>query len=214
MEVEILHVQQANTIVKVNTIMDIEVDTAIEEALHCRFQQFQAPKMCENKWLDWNLEDWSTWPVEKAALLKAFVDMVLGSEGQGMLADFSFVVVPQALNTWASVWTDTISKPTSFVPMTFESGTEYWVGQGENVVSSKRNSYSLWKLGDLESSIDAMKDRAIDFNPLCEERVDAMYTHLDGYGIVPLHGSGTTNTKNWLFGFEPYDGWKREMENR
>ena len=24
-----------------------------------------------------------------------------------------------------------------------------------------------------------------------------METHLDGYGIVPLHGSGTTNTKNW-----------------
>ena len=27
-----------------------------------------------------------------------------------------------------------------------------------------------------------------------------METHLDGYGIVPLHGSGTTNTKNWQLG--------------
>ena len=25
-------------------------------------------------------------------------------------------------------------------------------------------------------------------------------THLDEYGIVPLHGSGTTNTKNWRLG--------------
>ena len=29
-----------------------------------------------------------------------------------------------------------------------------------------------------------------------------METHLNEYGIVPLHGSGTTNTKNWLLGFE------------
>ena len=33
-----------------------------------------------------------------------------------------------------------------------------------------------------------------------EERLDSMQTHLDGYGIVPLHGSGTTNTKNWRLG--------------
>ena len=35
-----------------------------------------------------------------------------------------------------------------------------------------------------------------------KERLDAMETHLDGYGIVPLHGSGTTNTKNWQLGDE------------
>mmetsp|Transcript_64311 Transcript_64311/g.130672 ORF Transcript_64311/g.130672 Transcript_64311/m.130672 type:complete len:925 (-) Transcript_64311:171-2945(-) len=132
-------------------------------------------------------KDWSSFSTEKAAVLKAFVDFVLGSEGQGMLSDFSFVVVPAAMNTWQSVWDNTITKPTGFVPLTFESNTEKWVGQGANVVSSKRNSYSLWKLGDLESSINSMK-----------ERLDSMQTHLDGYGIVPLHGSGTTNTKNWF----------------
>ena len=89
--------------------------------------------------------------------MKAFVDFVLGSEGQGMLSDFSFVVVPAAMNTWQSVWDNTITKPTGFVPLTFESNTEKWVGQGANVVSSKRNSYSLWKLGDLESAAAAMK---------------------------------------------------------
>ncbi|CAL1169542.1 unnamed protein product, partial [Cladocopium goreaui] len=131
--------------------------------------------------------DWSSFSTEKAAVLKAFVDFVLGSEGQGMLSDFSFVVVPAAMNTWQSVWDNTITKPTGFVPLTFESNTEKWVGQGANVVSSKRNSYSLWKLGELESAAAAMK-----------ARLDDMETHLNEYGIVPLHGSGTTNTKNWF----------------
>ena len=103
------------------------------------------------------MEDWSSFSAEKAAVLKAFVDFVLGSEGPGMLSDFSFVVVPAAMNTWQSVWDNTITKPTGFVPLTFESNTEKWVGQGANVVSSKRNSYSLWKLGDLESAAAAMK---------------------------------------------------------
>lgn len=132
-------------------------------------------------------KDWSSWSVEKAALLKAFVDMVMGSEGQGMLSDYSFTVVPAAMNTWATVWTNTIDKPAGFTAMTFESDTQRWTGQGQNVVSSKRNSYSLWKLADLAGSMDSMK-----------ERLDVMETHLDGYGIVPLHGSGTTNTKNWF----------------
>ena len=29
-------------------------------------------------------------------------------------------------------------------------------------------------------------------------RLDAMELHLNDYGIIPLHGSGTTNPKNWL----------------
>eukprot|EP00434_Breviolum_minutum_P010837 symbB.v1.2.009553.t1/scaffold604.1/size182248/11 len=132
-------------------------------------------------------KDWSTWSVEKAALLKAFVDMVMGSEGQGMLSDFSFTVVPAAMNTWATVWTNTIVKPAGFTAMTFESDTQRWTGQGQNVVSSKRNSYSLWKLDDLESAATAMK-----------ARLDAMELHLNDYGIIPLHGSGTTNPKNWF----------------
>ena len=103
--------------------------------------------------------------MEKAALLKAFVDMVMGSEGQGMLSDFSFTVVPAAMNTWATVWTNTIDKPASFTAMTFESSTQRWTGQGQNVVSSKRNSYSLWKLDDLESAATAMK-LAVSLRPL------------------------------------------------
>lgn len=48
---------------------------------------------------------------------------------------------------------------------------------------------------DLETAMSAMK-----------ARLDAMETHLDGYGIVPLHGSGTTNTKNWRFGWQTGGG--------
>ena len=92
-------------------------------------------------------------------MLKAFVDFVLGAEGQGMLSDFSFVVVPAAMNTWQNTWDTIITKPTGFAALTFEGNTERWVGQGANVVSSKRDSYSLWKLGDLESSMNSMKDR-------------------------------------------------------
>ena len=105
-------------------------------------------------------EDWSAWTADKTALLKAFVDFVLGTEGQGMLSDFSFTVVPAAMNTWSTVWTSTIVKPAGFGTaneLTFEGNTEKWVGQGANVVSSKRDSYSLWKLNDLESQAAAMK---------------------------------------------------------
>ena len=123
---------------------------------HCRLRNMLQES---RERLNWNLKDWSTWSVEKAALLKAFVDMVMGSEGQGMLSDYSFTVVPAAMNTWATVWTSTIVKPASFTAMTFEPDTQRWTGQGQNVVSFKRNSYSLWKLADLAGSMDSMKDR-------------------------------------------------------
>lgn len=124
---------------------------------------------------------------DKVALLKAFVDMVMGAEGQGMLPDFSFNVVPAAMNTWSSTWTNDIVKPAGFTAMDLFSSTNPWLGQAENVITSKRNSYTLWKLGEIESAMETM-----------QSRLDSMETHLDGYGIIPLHGSGTTNTRNWL----------------
>eukprot|EP00913_Durusdinium_trenchii_P028567 g26793.t2 len=116
--------------------------------------------------------DMSTMPPEKVALLKVFVDFVLG-EGQGMLPDFSFNSVPAAMNQWASVWAS-ITKPAGLQEMTLKTSTDPWNGQAMDV-------------DDLETAMSAMK-----------ARLDAMETHLDGYGIVPLHGSGTTNTKNWF----------------
>ncbi|CAJ1399585.1 unnamed protein product [Effrenium voratum] len=124
---------------------------------------------------------------DKVAVLKAFVDMVLG-EGQDMLKDFSFDKVPAAMNTWSATWA-TVTKPSGFTAaeMTLLSSTSAWTGHGNDVITSKRNSYTMWKLGELEVSMDAMTSR-----------LEALETHLDGYGIVPLHGSGTTNTKNWF----------------
>ncbi|CAJ1357226.1 unnamed protein product [Effrenium voratum] len=130
-------------------------------------------------------KDLSGMTVDKVAVLKAFVDMVLG-EGQDMLKDFSFDKVPAAMNTWSTTWA-TMIKPAGFTEMTLLTSTSAWTGQGANVITSKRNSYTMWKLGELEVSLDAMTSR-----------LEALETHLDGYGVVPLHGSGTTNTKNWF----------------
>ena len=143
---------------------------------HCRLRNMSQER------LNWNLEDWSTWSVEKAALLKAFVDMVMGSEGQGMLSDFSFTVVPAAMNTWATVWTNTIDKPAGFTAMTFEPDTQRWTGQGQNVVSSKRNSYSLWKLDDLESAATAMK-LVVSLRPLPLPKTKAVSSLRVSWGI-------------------------------
>eukprot|EP00434_Breviolum_minutum_P010838 symbB.v1.2.009554.t1/scaffold604.1/size182248/12 len=99
--------------------------------------------------------------------------------GHGHNLDFQEVNLQNEANTWLT------SKDA--LAATDANGNNGVAAAGQNVVSSKRNSYSLWKLADLAGSMDSMK-----------ERLDAMETHLDGYGIVPLHGSGTTNTKNWF----------------
>ncbi|CAJ1346382.1 unnamed protein product [Effrenium voratum] len=133
-------------------------------------------------------KDMSAWPTDKLALLKAFVDLALGS-GQSMLPEFSFNMVPAAMNTWSDTWTNVILKPANFATaeLSLLSSTMAWTGQGDNVVTVKRNSYSMWKVEELEMAMTAV-----------QSRIESLETHLDGYGIVPLHGSGTTNTKNWF----------------
>ena len=132
-------------------------------------------------------KDMSAVAADKVAVLKAFVDMVTGSEGQGMLPDFSFNAVPAAMNKWSDTWANVIVKPTGLQEYTLLSDTTPWTGMGSDIISSKRNSYSMWKLGDLESTVSSM-----------QARLEAMQTQLSDYGIVPLHGSGTTNLKNWF----------------
>jgi len=134
--------------------------------------------------------DMSSWPIEKVSLLKSFIDYVTGElQGQALLAKYSFNSVPSVMNTWESnTWPNVIVKPVGYADVfTFETGTTAWVGQGENVISFKRESYAMWKLGELELA-----------NEQLEERLTALESHLSEYGIVPLHGSGTTNPKNWF----------------
>mmetsp|Transcript_15540 Transcript_15540/g.29320 ORF Transcript_15540/g.29320 Transcript_15540/m.29320 type:complete len:910 (+) Transcript_15540:52-2781(+) len=133
--------------------------------------------------------DMSSWTVDKASLLKAFVDYVTeGTKGQALLAEYSFNPVPAQMNTWATVWSSKITKPAAYSDVfTFEDSTSAWTGQGLNVISVKRNTYSLWRAHELELANEAL-----------EARVQALEQHLDDFGVVPLHGSGTTNPRNWF----------------
>eukprot|EP00747_Dinoflagellata_sp_TGD_P051967 gnl/TRDRNA2_/TRDRNA2_147641_c0_seq1.p1 gnl/TRDRNA2_/TRDRNA2_147641_c0~~gnl/TRDRNA2_/TRDRNA2_147641_c0_seq1.p1 ORF type:complete len:904 (+),score=158.83 gnl/TRDRNA2_/TRDRNA2_147641_c0_seq1:98-2809(+) len=129
-------------------------------------------------------KDISSFSANKAGLLKAFVDMVTGTEGQAMLAEFSFQPIPGAMNKWANTW-NLLTKPASVTEYTFESSTDPWNGQGSFVISKKRNSYTMWQTNELQIAVDALT-----------ERVHALEEHITDFGLVPLHGSGTTNPKN------------------
>lgn len=132
-------------------------------------------------------KDLSAMSSDKAGLLKAFVDYVTGSKGQGWLADFSFQPVPSAMNKWTASWA-LITKPAGgLTAFQFETSTTPWDGQGSNMISVKRNSYSLWKLNELDLKVQSL-----------EGSLAALHDHLNDNGIVPLHGSGTTNPKNWF----------------
>ena len=134
--------------------------------------------------------DLSGWTVDKASLLKAFVDYVTGTTmGQAKLAEYSFNPVPATMNTWSTVWSTKITKPGGYTTdvFSFEDSTAAWTGQGLNVISVKRDTWSLWKAHELEVANQAL-----------EARVMALETHLDDFGVVPLHGSGTTNPRNWF----------------
>ncbi|CAE7643960.1 pstS [Symbiodinium microadriaticum] len=133
--------------------------------------------------------DMSSWSVDKASLLKAFVDYVTdATKGQALLAEYSFNPVPSQMNTWATVWSSKITKPAGYADVfSFEDSTNAWTGQGLNVISVKRNTYSLWRAHELELANEAL-----------EARVQALEQHLDDFGVVPLHGSGTTNPRNWF----------------
>mmetsp|Transcript_22990 Transcript_22990/g.47310 ORF Transcript_22990/g.47310 Transcript_22990/m.47310 type:complete len:912 (+) Transcript_22990:38-2773(+) len=133
--------------------------------------------------------DMASWSIDKASLLKAFVDYVTdATKGQALLAEYSFNPVPSQMNTWATVWSSKITKPVSYADVfSFEDSTNAWTGQGLNVISVKRNTYSLWRAHELEVANEAL-----------EARVQALEQHLDDFGVVPLHGSGTTNPRNWF----------------
>jgi len=128
-------------------------------------------------------KDISSMTADEAGLLKAFVDFVVG-DGQAMLPDFSFNGIPSAMNRWAQVW-NSLTKPSTVTSFTYEGNdVEAWVGQASNVISSKRNSYPMWKLDSLDNAVTAL-----------ESRLQALETSINDYGIVALHGSGTTNPK-------------------
>jgi len=156
----------------------------------------------------YNMDGTNTWPIvlvsyiyvnkdisgmapENAALLKAFVDYVTTADkGQALLAEFSFSGIPSVMNKWPDTWDNVLIKPATLNAThehTFETSTLSWVGQGANVISEKRDDFINWKLGDMEVQEAALL-----------ARIEAIESSLSDYGMVPLHGSGTTNPRNWF----------------
>ena len=80
-------------------------------------------------------KDWSAMTADKAGLLKAFMDYITGTQGQGMLADFSFNMLPPSMNQWSTLWADgTIAQPASVTAFTFLTATDPWNGMAENEI--------------------------------------------------------------------------------
>jgi ABC-type phosphate transport system substrate-binding protein len=132
-------------------------------------------------------ENMQAWSSDKVGLFKAFVDYVLSVEGQTLVTKYGFAKVPSSMNTWQATWTTLIQKPVNVTDFSFESSTEAWAGQAITKISTKRDTYNHWKIEELRVALQA-----------ATARIEKLESHLDDYGIVPLHGSGTTNPKNWF----------------
>lgn len=131
-------------------------------------------------------KDMSFMSPDTVGLLKAFVDFILSSEGQNMLPSFSFNAIPASMSRWAQSWS-IISKPANLTVYSSESSFQAIIGQNVNVVSSLRNAFPLYKLDELELSVSKLATQ-----------VSSIQSGLSDDGLVPLHGSGTTNPKNWI----------------
>eukprot|EP00445_Apocalathium_hangoei_P012834 CAMPEP_0203867660 /NCGR_PEP_ID=MMETSP0359-20131031/16650_1 /ASSEMBLY_ACC=CAM_ASM_000338 /TAXON_ID=268821 /ORGANISM="Scrippsiella Hangoei, Strain SHTV-5" /LENGTH=1314 /DNA_ID=CAMNT_0050785945 /DNA_START=63 /DNA_END=4007 /DNA_ORIENTATION=+ len=128
--------------------------------------------------------DWSSMSADEAGLLKVFVDYVVEpTQGQPMLKEFSFDPIPSAMNQWASIYAN-ITKPGTVTAFTFETATAAWTGQGLDFISTQRSDYNKWKLEEVSVALVSVTSRLV-----------GLESSLNDYGIVPLHGSGTTNPK-------------------
>ncbi|CAE8596973.1 unnamed protein product [Polarella glacialis] len=132
-------------------------------------------------------KDISAMSADMAGILKAFVDFVTGVKGQAMLPTYDFNAIPSAMNKWSTdVW-PSMTKPASVTTFTFEDSTAPWTGAGDYVISSKRDSYSMWAISELQTTVKALETKLV-----------SLESSLNDYGIVALHGSGTTNPRTWF----------------
>jgi len=130
-------------------------------------------------------KDWSGMSADKAGLLKAFVDYVTGAKGQAMLSEFSFNAIPSAMNKWDETWTNVIVKPATMTDFQFEESKMKWAGQAQNMISVKRSSYSMWKVGEMASMMEDMQKRV---------------TMLEHAPVgAQVDGSGTTNPSKYFW---------------
>ena len=139
----------------------------------------------------YNLAGATTWPItmisyfyiekdlsgmdpETAALLMAFVKMVLSEEGQSLAEDNMFVKLPAGVLAYNEATLASITLPSGYAALSFELASETLVevGAGALVLSGKRREYGEWDRSRMESEIEALQTVT---------------------GVEMLHGAGTTN---------------------
>ena len=124
----------------------------------------------------YNLPGATTWPItmisyfyiekdlsgmdpETAALLMAFVKMVLSEEGQSLAEDNMFVKLPAGVLTYNEATLASITLPSGYAALSFELASETLVevGAGALVLSGKRREYGEWDRSRMETDIEALQ---------------------------------------------------------
>lgn len=96
---------------------------------------------------------------ETAALLYAFVEMVLSAEGQALAEKNLFVKLPPELVTYNAKTLATLVLPAAIEKFGFETAatTQKDIGAGLKMISGKRQSYSDWKNMRQDTDITALQ---------------------------------------------------------
>ena len=102
-------------------------------------------------------KDLSGMDASSAALLMAFVRMLLSEEGQALAEDNMFVKLPASILVYNNATLETITLPSDYVGYTFESATLVEEGAADTVISGKRQSYESWRAERMETDISTMQ---------------------------------------------------------
>uniref|UniRef100_A0A7S2BS48 PBP domain-containing protein n=1 Tax=Haptolina brevifila TaxID=156173 RepID=A0A7S2BS48_9EUKA len=88
-------------------------------------------------------KDLSAMEAQTAALLQAFVNFIMGAEGQALVVNSLLVPLPAELLLYNTNTLSSLTMPAGYVPYSFEdtSTTMPEVGAGTNVISGKRNDW-------------------------------------------------------------------------
>merc|ERR1719378_1794091 len=107
-------------------------------------------------------KDLSGMDASSAALLMAFVRMLLSEEGQDLAEDNMFVRLPASILVYNNATLETITLPSDYVGYTFESATLVEEGAADTVISGKRQSYESWRAERMETDISTLQAQAIE----------------------------------------------------
>ena len=129
-------------------------------------------------------KDLSARDADTVALLLAFVELILSTEGQTLAEDNLFVKLPQALLDYnTATISDQLTLPAATEKFTFETAdtTQKEVGAGVKVISGKRQSYAAWK------------------NDRQDIDIATLQTLVQRSHVRELHGAGTTNPSRFFW---------------